>query len=487
MRVTNPIVEHPKVRDRKPGVPRKSHDRKVVKKTLPRGKLHQRGYRLGHGTIFKQKYPSVLDLPGPGLPGPGLPGPGIPRAVSKNQSILPPNPRRNDKVLIGEGKCGRVFKFGNTAVKFFDNVNFLLQETVALSHLAGSKYVLQMKEMDVEMRAIVFPLYETNLRQLLVDTTFREMLKKDEKLSEDILTQITAGLVEIHERNLIHGDLKPHNILANISDEFRNIIKQEIVNKAKGEGSRKLIYQVPSEELVQVTIGDLGFVSPLRFSRCKRWNTPLYLEREPGKGYFHDIYCLGMIFLELLGRMLIKKRLEYAQAEHYTNVRIKDKQLKKLVLSIVSSDKNKRPSAREILNVMNSRRTKRGYEEVVIREYKDKVYNKLNELDVNDNLYEKVKATVEFLCLKYHIKRRKRALYCSLIFSRDDTVEACLFCAHCVLIILCSNFGHHNFTIEESMSLINKNGREIVSRSMYLSLMQSMIDNKEFVRIIMSK
>lgn len=194
-----------------------------------------------------------------------------------------------------------------------------------------------------------------------------------------------------------------------------------------------------------------------------------------------------MIFLELCGRMTIKKRLGYELAATHTNKRIKDKELKELILSIVSSDKKKRPSAREILNFLNLRRINRNCNEIVVNGYKEKVYSKLKELNVNSKICEKVKMTVDFLCNEYHIKRKKRALYCSLLFPKNDTMEACLFCAHCVLIILCSNFGHHNFTIEESMSLINRNGREIVSRSMYLSLMQSMIDNREFVRIIMSK
>ncbi len=91
-------------------------------------------------------------------------------------------------------------------------------------------------------------------------------------ISLHILQQLTQGLIAIHNRNIIHQDIKPENIF--ISNE--------------GE----------------VKLGDLGFSSPLEKVDLQIQGTPAYLPPEVVLGspidFRSDLYSLGLVGYEML-------------------------------------------------------------------------------------------------------------------------------------------------------------------------------------------
>src|SRR5262249_29408985 len=116
----------------------------------------------------------------------------------------------------------------------------------------------------------------------------------DEKLALEILADVSRGLVEAHERGIIHRDIKPDNILF----------------------VRTLTTDLPARSFVDeeplVKLSDFGLARHLEESESLRLTrtgaivgTPLYLSPEQGAGSSEvgpasDVYSMGATLFHLL-------------------------------------------------------------------------------------------------------------------------------------------------------------------------------------------
>lgn len=193
--------------------------------------------------------------------------------------------------FLGGGTYGWVLRKGSHAVKCFEEVKNLIQEWAALKYLQGCEHVISGLKVDFDRKEITMPLYETTL-----DHWLKTHLSAKLEVKMGLLRDILYGLVEIHDRHLTHGDLKPDNCLVN----FKN--------------------GTPS-----AVIADCGFLSVSKYSRTDL-TTGLYQEPAHNndkfnsfKNYYHhpshDIYSYALIFVEVLvGQYALRFRTKSYQA-----------------------------------------------------------------------------------------------------------------------------------------------------------------------------
>ncbi len=132
---------------------------------------------------------------------------------------------------------------------------------------------------------LVFPKYKFNLSQKL------PILEHDEKM--DIMQKLANGVKFLHSLNIVHGDVKPSNVLVN--DDFRDIVLCDF------GCSRNL-----EMGITKTTVNHPGFTKlyapPYHYDGCDvRARPPEMIE----KGTWHvspsdDIYSLGIVFYEVL-------------------------------------------------------------------------------------------------------------------------------------------------------------------------------------------
>lgn len=214
---------------------------------------------------------------------------------------------------LGKGSYGQVVKKNNLAIKKFNKLSHLIQEYTALKYLNNCQYIVEIHSVNWSKLELAMNLYDYNLSQYL--KKYSSTMTYDER--DEIIKSILLGLIEIHDRNLIHSDLKPANILVN-ANPFK------------------------------LVLGDCGFVSIAKYSKAT-CTTPIYQEPNTYADYAHDIYSFGMCFLKI-----------YYDKSPYTFYKNKsliapfintlsNEKHKRLLKSIFLNNRFSRPSAREIL------------------------------------------------------------------------------------------------------------------------------------------
>ena len=104
------------------------------------------------------------------------------------------------------------------------------------------------------------------------------------KIALEITRQVAAGLVAIHEQNLVHRDIKPANIMVRLKDEGRLTAKIIDLGLAKGLG------ETSAESTISVPGGFAGtpeFASPEQFAGID-------------VDIRSDLYSLGVVMWEML-------------------------------------------------------------------------------------------------------------------------------------------------------------------------------------------
>ena len=120
--------------------------------------------------------------------------------------------------------------------------------------------------------------------EFLEGGTLNELLQKnyplDKLLIKKIMTQICAGLAEIHSHKVVHRDLKTNNIMLDSSDDIRimdfGLSKSTLVSTMTSLGT---------------VIGTLGYVAPEQVTNIN-------------SDHRTDIFSVGVIFYELLTNTL---------------------------------------------------------------------------------------------------------------------------------------------------------------------------------------
>lgn len=348
---------------------------------------------------------------------------------------------------LGQGSYGIVRVINGFAVKQFSRRKSLIQEYCALRYLRECSNVVKVNDMNIYDGTISMCLHDTSLRNWLSKN--KSITKSNEKI---IMIGIIQGLVEIHDKGMIHGDIKPSNIL---------------------------IEELP----LRAVLGDCGFVSLIPYAKVQL-TAAIYRDPVVTNSTTHDIYSLGIIFLELLTRYRFSAPPTYEVLAYVIrtsfNKRTDGAKYIPLLLSMVGKDKNRRPSIRNIyksvfnqdppLEVIKPRISIIDLESTIIF---DRKYLSLIKNEIDD------------ITRKYNVHRSSFCYKGLLIYFndnntfdnetyRDYVIAACL--------ILASNFGDYLLTDKAIVAEIGKN----YNRREFLNKVVLLIKHDRFLEAIMS-
>ena len=225
---------------------------------------------------------------------------------------------------IGKGSYGVVKKSGNLAQKKFHKLSHLIQEYLAIRYLNNVEYVVKCKGVKFENLELYMELHQMNMRDWLSNKDIKdERCKPNFKNKMKVLNDILKGLYYIHGLDLVHGDLKPSNILVDCQ-----------------RGS------------VKAKIADLGFVSIDRFAKVER-TAELYRDLKIQHSNTHDIYSLAIIMLEMFGNIKLKEQpRSYKYLHDVIRKRITNETMADLLVSMTHEDPDQRPDVSYILKEM---------------------------------------------------------------------------------------------------------------------------------------
>ena len=323
-------------------------------------------------------------------------------------------------MIIGEGSYGQVSIRNGRAVKKFNRLPHLIQEYIALRYLNTCKYIV---------RPLGLNLDELELYMELYDGSLREWMRKKRTASTDeishILKSILYGLIELHDRNLVHGDLKPSNIL------IRN---QPFI----------------------VVLGYCGFVSVAKYAKVNR-TAAAYREPIIKGDYAHDMYSFGVCLLELI--------------KHF---HLNNEKYRTLAFDLIKSERRLRPNAREVLNNI--------FHTEPVQWIAPKYDT--HSLNISTTDRKHVKTVMKELIYKYNINRGKIGYISLLRYLDSQHVSSTKYVLHiCLTIfILSSVFGPPGFT-EANVSRICK----INSTYKINEYLMSMITNDDFINVLFFK
>lgn len=217
---------------------------------------------------------------------------------------------------LGKGSYGAVSLRDGKAVKTFAKLSHLIQEYTALQYLHNCKYIVHSRGVDFEALELHMELYDRSLRKWIEEGP---ELKRRPNINEimNIVHDVLMGLVELHDRSLAHGDLKPGNIL------IRN-------------------------NPLKAVLGDCGFVSIAKYAKVDR-TAPIYRDPVVNHDSSHDMFSFGICFLELLGDTRIVRQASYDELKSVVNEKVHNQEYKKILFNLLNEDKDRRLTARNLL------------------------------------------------------------------------------------------------------------------------------------------
>lgn len=312
---------------------------------------------------------------------------------------------------IGNGAYGTVYLQDGIAIKEFSSPGTgksMITEVVASKYLEKCPNILTINDFDLENRRHYSKFYDSNMKQFIrsVSGLDEEQLKlsrrphrltNEERLNLISLSTMTQeekiikmktifdAVVYMHQRDIVHCDLKPSNIL----------------------------YDKEKEEFV---IADLGFVLPSKYTKCNR-TAKHYREPEPKNHVSHDIYSLGIIMIEFLCNVSIRKIYNFDKLESFCC--IYNKNIKNLVVSMINPNYEERPTIRKIYYVLYGIRIAKRNPTFVNKTIDDKMLNiiKINKVGNRNRCYQ-LQLYIES---KYKLDKMKSIYYsmyiCSLLFG----------------------------------------------------------------------
>lgn len=229
---------------------------------------------------------------------------------------------------LGEGGFGLVKSVNGKAVKYFQKLSYLVAEYAALNLVKDCPFIVNPVGIDFGSMSLSMELCETNMRKWLkkqrkwissraVSKAVREERTKEfESDCREIMEDVLRGLIYLHDRNLLHSDVKPSNIL---------------LIRRNGK--------------IGAVLGDCGFISRKEYARTAQ-TTAVYRDRYHTQTYAHDIYSLGITFLEMYGEFLTRDTSEM-EIMALISRRVPS-QYQGLVKKMIGPP-TKRPTARQIL------------------------------------------------------------------------------------------------------------------------------------------
>jgi serine/threonine protein kinase len=321
--------------------------------------------------------------------------------------------------VLGKGSYGEVSVRDGLAVKKFAKLSHLIQEYTALQYLSDCKKVVKARGVNFAKLELHMELYDSSLRQWLEDE--RETRKVSLSDLMIIIRDILSGLVEIHDRQLAHGDLKPGNIL--------------IRRRPLG-----------------AVLGDCGFVSVAKYAKVER-TAANYRDPIISHDNSHDMFSMGVCMLELLGDVKISRQATYDELRSVVNQRITDENHRNIISGLIHQDRTKRPSARDLLKQMFSLTPPEWVCPITTSPKASRIL-----LGVLPDDREKLKNIMKEKADKYDIKRGKLGYGALLMFLDAYEVDREHYKLHVgvTLMVLSSIFGKSGFTASDALEICDR-------------------------------
>ena len=170
---------------------------------------------------------------------------------------------------LGAGTFGNVTGKNGEANKKFKTLKHFIQEVVLTLYMKESRYILNLLKYDIGRLEMKTERWSCSLRDSYSKVKFSE------KQREIIFIDMLKGLSHLHERQIVHSDFKPSNILVNIKTG-------------------------------RAIICDLGLSSVMMYAK-KDQTAPAYRPKETKHTYGHDMFGLCLTSYELLSGNPIPK------------------------------------------------------------------------------------------------------------------------------------------------------------------------------------
>lgn len=352
--------------------------------------------------------------------------------------------------MLGQGSYGQVTKRNGKAVKKFAKLSHLIQEYIALKYLHECNYVVHTTGCDTNGLELSMELYDTSLRKWLdaanANNGLRETNPSKFKSSIDtVLSDVLCGLIELHDRNLAHGDIKPGNILVR-------------------------------KEPIKAVLGDCGFVSIAKYSKTER-TAAVYRDPIVGHDTSHDMFSFGIILLEVYGNIKINRQASYKELRKAITDKIVRGTHKDLLLRLLHENKEERPTAKETLNILFNR----SFSTNVDFSTTDGNSAKL----ASENVHKKMK----LLSRNYNLNRGKKGLNALIAYliahnipEKDHLKYMCV-----TLMILSACFGKQGFRENEAMlNCVVDGNRHVLTESQIHEILNKLMNNDVFIKSLMT-
>lgn len=187
----------------------------------------------------------------------------------------------------------------------------------------------------------------------------------DTETALTLFAQLVAGLVELHDKGIVHRDVKPENVVVSRADGRLKLIDFGLSRWATGDVQERRDLAAQGDSTDEVTaVGTPGYAPPeqCRFPEA----TPVVQDASP----YADVFSAGIILVEMLmaavrGGPAWRTAMERASAmralhEGYRAALPGELQrelpgwLRRLIMRMLCRDACARPSAHEVLNQLAS-------------------------------------------------------------------------------------------------------------------------------------
>ena len=295
--------------------------------------------------------------------------------------------------LLGKGAFGNVYESKNPifdnkiAMKIIDknkiNINDINNEIQNEEKEDMKSEINILKKLSHPNIVRIFEFYETD-NYFYIITEFCKEGELSNYLNKNILSeaqlcvifyQVFSGLIYLHQNHIIHGDLKPQNILISSIENNSEYNEKYAWIKIIDFGTAKIFKKtiIKGDDIV----GTLYYIAPEVFSS----NYDNYDEKS-------DIWSVGIILYKALTKKypFIGKSDEETvhyilEGEHDTRPLMNySEELQDLIKNLLMKDPNKRPSAIEALNhkwfkKFNGRRLFSDFKKDEMTQFLNNLYN----------------------------------------------------------------------------------------------------------------
>ncbi len=353
---------------------------------------------------------------------------------------------------LGKGSYGEVIFQDGNAVKKFNKLSHLIQEYVALKYLDKCNYIVRLKDVDFNKLELHMELYDYSLREWLNNKHYNE--DKDV-----IIHNILMGLMELHDRQLAHGDIKPSNIL--------------IKNKP-----------------LKAVLGDCGFVSIYKYAKIRQ-TARSYRDPIINHDLKHDMFSLGICLFEIISGNKIYRQKTYEELKSLIKYKIKDDRYYEIISNLLHKNRDKRPTARYLLEkLFNINPIKWLKPNIIIKDpFKDSITstikNQYNQISEDDGKY--IRDLMQSITYDLGINRGKIGYGALLTYINNNKIDPSeyIIYAGITLLILSSSFGKVRFQEEELTKLCRDNYSQMPSQKFIYNILGELLSNNDYINILL--